>query len=201
MRLPRQAHLAGIGSEHPRDEIEQRGLAGAVRADQRVQLTILDRQVHAVHGSERAEALGHAPGIPPARRETGRCSRRKAGASWPGCGRDARRHGRRAARLRRSGAVSALAESDQAERGKQDQRHEQQAEPELPGCGVTRHQLAEQQVERSAPSAGPRKLPMPPTIVIARISPEKFDVHQVGRHEQLEESEERSRPARPRWRR
>src|SRR5882672_7703450 len=49
--------------ERAGEEVEERGLAGAVRPDDRVQRADLDAQAHRVHRGERAEALGQALGL------------------------------------------------------------------------------------------------------------------------------------------
>src|SRR5262249_8298860 len=51
------------GRRHPtRDETEEGGLAGAVRADDRAQLPALHLKIHLRHGQETAEAPGQALG-------------------------------------------------------------------------------------------------------------------------------------------
>src|SRR5438094_8634165 len=57
-RLAGEAHLAARGRESARDQIERRGLAGAVRADHAEDLAFADFEVELVHGGEAAEALG-----------------------------------------------------------------------------------------------------------------------------------------------
>ena len=47
----------------PGDQVEGRGLTRAVRADQGVEGAIAHRDVDALHGLERAEALGDAAGL------------------------------------------------------------------------------------------------------------------------------------------
>ena len=49
---------AGIGREDARDHVEDRGLARAVGADQRVDRAALHAQVHVVDGDEALELLG-----------------------------------------------------------------------------------------------------------------------------------------------
>ena len=50
----------GIGSDHPGNQTNQRGLAGAVRADQRVHLARGELQRDAVDRDDAAEALTEA---------------------------------------------------------------------------------------------------------------------------------------------
>ena len=49
--------LAGGLREEAADQIEERGLAGAVRTDDGAQLALLDRHRHAVDGDQAAEML------------------------------------------------------------------------------------------------------------------------------------------------
>src|SRR5258708_39837335 len=50
----------GAWREGARQQVEERGLAGAVRADDRMQRAGLDAQADAVHGGERAEGFAQA---------------------------------------------------------------------------------------------------------------------------------------------
>ncbi len=50
--LVAEAHAAGAGGENPGDEVEQGGLAGAVRADQAVDGAGLDREVDGIDRDE-----------------------------------------------------------------------------------------------------------------------------------------------------
>ena len=59
MRLPREAHLAGIGAIDAGDDIEAGGLAGAVGPDQPDDGALGDGQADILHGAQAAEALGH----------------------------------------------------------------------------------------------------------------------------------------------
>ena len=54
--LPLEADIAGIGPVEPGHEIEQGGLAGAVRADDADQLALGEIEVDAVDSGEAAEA-------------------------------------------------------------------------------------------------------------------------------------------------
>src|SRR5215211_8328 len=54
----KQAHRTGGGLERAGDAVEQRGLAGAIRADERTPLAGGDAQRHAVDGAQAAEHLG-----------------------------------------------------------------------------------------------------------------------------------------------
>ena len=62
-RLAVPAYLAGIGFERAEQHFDQRGLAGAVLAEQRVDLALADRQVDRVARLERAEDLGQATNL------------------------------------------------------------------------------------------------------------------------------------------
>ena len=56
-----ELHAAGIGSEHAREQIDERGLAGAVRADDADAVAAGDLDAEVAHQGELAIALGDAP--------------------------------------------------------------------------------------------------------------------------------------------
>ena len=62
-RLPRlqaeHADLAGRGPRQPEHHVDGRGLAGAVRPEERDDLALLELEVDAAHGLDVAEGLGH----------------------------------------------------------------------------------------------------------------------------------------------
>ena len=60
VRLARQPHLALVGLQRPGKHVHQRALAGAVLADERVDLAGLERKRHAVERDGRPEALADA---------------------------------------------------------------------------------------------------------------------------------------------
>src|SRR4030081_408127 len=55
--------LAAVGREMRADEIDERGLAGAVRADEREKLPLVDCEVHVVAGAGLAELLAEIDGL------------------------------------------------------------------------------------------------------------------------------------------
>ena len=59
-RRAEQRHFAGVGREHSGEHVGRRGLAGAVRTDQRTQAAIADREVDALHRPDAAEIFGDA---------------------------------------------------------------------------------------------------------------------------------------------
>ena len=59
-RLAVERDLAGVGGQHAGDEIEERGFAGAVRADQRVDVAARHIHVEFVQRVEAAETFGQA---------------------------------------------------------------------------------------------------------------------------------------------
>ena len=60
-RPARKRHRAAIGTEHAGDQVEGRGLAGAVRPDQRMQRAVGEHgEVDAAHRLDAAEALGES---------------------------------------------------------------------------------------------------------------------------------------------
>ena len=58
-----EQHLARRGRDHAGQEIDERGLAGAVRADQRVARAGLQAKVDVARGGERAEVATEAAGL------------------------------------------------------------------------------------------------------------------------------------------
>ena len=50
-------HLAPVAAAMPFEDLERRRLAGAVGAQEREHLALLDREAHPVHGAVRAIAL------------------------------------------------------------------------------------------------------------------------------------------------
>ena len=74
--LAEQQHLSGTRREYPGDQIEQRGLASAVRPDNGLTVTRHDLERYAAHGSQAAEGLRQVPqlehfGPPPSIRGSG----------------------------------------------------------------------------------------------------------------------------------
>src|SRR5262249_9275201 len=55
--LAGEGDRACIGREHPRDDVEQRGLAGAIRADHRKDRALLHAETYFVDCEQAAEAL------------------------------------------------------------------------------------------------------------------------------------------------
>ena len=53
-------HRAGIGAVEAGDEMKARGLAGAVRPDQRQRLVLLHGEADVLHGAQAAEALAES---------------------------------------------------------------------------------------------------------------------------------------------
>src|SRR4051812_19295534 len=54
--LPLETHAAGVRLVHGREDVEQRALAGAVRADDRKQLAACHVEADVLEGGDRAEA-------------------------------------------------------------------------------------------------------------------------------------------------
>jgi hypothetical protein len=61
--LPGEEHLPRLRPQRARDEVEDRRLAGAVRADQRADLARLDAEVDLVDCHQRAEAAHQAAAL------------------------------------------------------------------------------------------------------------------------------------------
>ena len=79
-----EEHAAHGRRQEPRDQVEQRGLAGTVRADDRAQLTGLDREADAVDGLQGAEGASEPVRLEHRRRHTREPSRRAVPTSPPG---------------------------------------------------------------------------------------------------------------------
>src|SRR5262249_5371540 len=59
IRLPAEVRRAGVGRDRARQDLHQGALAGAVLTEQRVDLTLPDRQIRSCEGRYLAEALRH----------------------------------------------------------------------------------------------------------------------------------------------
>src|SRR5215471_1893873 len=79
--LAAEEDLAGRGREPPGDHVDERGLAGAVGADERVPDACVEPEVHAIGHGQRAEALAEGAGLEGERHATPRRRRRAASAS------------------------------------------------------------------------------------------------------------------------
>src|SRR5260370_20639344 len=62
-RVSEQGHRAGIGAGQSQQQPDERGLAGAVRAEVTERGSPGDQQLDTVHGSVRPEALGEPVGL------------------------------------------------------------------------------------------------------------------------------------------
>ena len=144
-----QHDTAGLRAEHAGDGVEERGLAGTIRPDQRVQFAVRQLQIHAAYRSETTELLSDPP----------------AGQDWAGYRRMFAQESRNfLARLRRDASGHCAhgflfpsqrrnqkpAYADQSGGREQDEAHEQKPEPELPRRGVSRQHFAEHHVEEGA---------------------------------------------------
>ena len=56
-------NLPGVGAVLAGQELEERRLAGTVRADDAAQLALVEGEVHRIDGDDTTEALVHAPGL------------------------------------------------------------------------------------------------------------------------------------------
>ena len=93
-RLAQQRHRALVGRKHAGQQIERRGLAGAVGADQRMQRAVGDRDVDALHRLDAAEALDDVAGATAPRRRRGISAAEIPAAATPRCGAPTSRHPR-----------------------------------------------------------------------------------------------------------
>ncbi|MNN59352.1 hypothetical protein D3C81_1744630 [compost metagenome] len=62
-RLPLVEHLATAGGQKARQQVEDGGFAGAVGADQGMDMPFLHLEIDRVHGGEAIELLGQSPGF------------------------------------------------------------------------------------------------------------------------------------------
>ena len=149
-RAARERDRARVGREHAGDQVERRGLAGAVRADQRVQ-----RAVRAPTMSTPSTAWMPPKLLARLARDQHRavaCAGGRRSAAAAARPRDASRPAMAAAsttRLR-NGASSALGDADEAGRREHDEADEQQAELEQPVRRPDRQEFAEQDEEQRA---------------------------------------------------
>ena len=58
-----EQHLAGGRRQHAGEQVDEGGLAGAVRSDQRVARAVLEPEVDVARGGERAEILAERAGL------------------------------------------------------------------------------------------------------------------------------------------
>src|SRR5207247_420830 len=80
--LAPEQDLPAVGREEPGDQIDERRLAGAVGADEREHLPLLDREIHVVHGVGVAEILDEILGDQEAHVSSPSSSARRAGPRW-----------------------------------------------------------------------------------------------------------------------
>ena len=143
---------AGVGREHAGHQVEQGGLAGAVRADQRVDLARVDREAGVGDGADAAEMLRDACDLehrPLA--AFGQQERRQRQALVDA----ALAHRRRLLGRRPPAALERAPDADQPVRRIEHEADEHQAEPQQPVRGPDREQLAEQDEEQRA-EGGPQ---------------------------------------------
>ena len=147
-RLPGVGQTAGLRNVHAGKKVEQRGLAGAVGADQRVQPAMPQVDADIVHSREIAEFLAYVLGRKQHRVTLWRLCLQQAGRHllrWIRF--HARCHRGKRFGLLAPGGEQAFAQADQTRRRVQDECHEQQPEPEQPACGISGQDFAEQDVE------------------------------------------------------
>ncbi len=154
-RAAAEEDLALVRHEHPGDQVEGGGLAGAVRADQRVQAAVAHQDVDALHGLDAAEALGDAARLKDRLRgmigglEEGRQRLvRERAAGHRGFFLD------RLAERRQE----PLRNPDEAGRREHDEADEEDAEIEQPARRPDRQELAKQDVEQR-PERRPEEAP------------------------------------------
>ena len=146
-RLAQQRYRALVRRIHARQQIERRGLAGAVGADQRMQRAVGDGDVDALNGLDAAKTLDDVAG-----------GKHRSVDVRFGPQEFRQRQHFDAARRHRGVFVGLLAErrdqpladADQAGRRKHDEADEHQAEPEQPVLGIDAEEFAEQDEEQRA---------------------------------------------------
>ena len=146
-RLAQQRYRALVRRIHAGQQIERRGLAGAVGADQRVQRAVGNRDVDALHRPDAAEALDDVAG---GKHRAVDVRFRPQEFRQRQHFDPARRHRGIFDRLLAERRDQPLADADQAGRRKHDEGDEHQAEPEQPVLGVDAEEFAEQDEEQRA---------------------------------------------------
>ena len=147
------------------DQVEEGGLAGAVGADDGVDLAALDDGADLVDGGQAAEALGQVRRSQAWRRPPLRRRSRATLASRP------RPPRRRLPAARRAGAPC-QAGADDAVRQEDHQQDQQRAEHDEAVLLQELQVLRQPGHARCAPSSGPSSVPMPPTsmnIVMSKV--------------------------------
>ncbi len=138
---------AGVGRVQARDQVEQRGLAGAVRADQRVDLAGADREAGVADGADAAEMLRDAFDLQ--HRSLEAFGQEKAGQRQAFID-PALAHGGSFFRRRPQAPHQRPPDADQAVRRIHHEGDEDQPEPQQPVRRPDRKQLAEQDEEQRA---------------------------------------------------
>ena len=176
-RLAGQRHRALIRGKHARQQVESRGLTGAVRPDQCVQRAVCNRDVDALYGPDASKALDDVAGrkhrtidmrfrpqefrqrqhFDPSRGHRGVFSRPPA--------------------KRRD---QPLADPDQTGRRKHDEGDEHQAKPEQPVLGVNAQEFAKQDKEQRA-ERGPQETAHPADHDHGQQIARERDRNRIGR--------------------
>ena len=136
-----------VGRVQARDQIEQRGLAGAVRADQRVDFTGADLEAGVVDGADAAKALRDAVDF---QHGAGERLRHQEGRQRQAVVDLAPAHRGGFLRRRPPAFAQARPDADQPVRREQHEGDKDQSEPEQPVRGPDRKQFAEQDEEQRA---------------------------------------------------
>ena len=142
-----QAHGARVRREHARHEVEQRGLAGAVRADQRVDLAGVDDETRIGDRADAAEVLRHGVDLQHRALARGGTQERRQRQALVDL---ARAHRRGFLGRRPPAPLQLRPDADEPARRVQHEADEHQPEPEQPVGRPDREQLAEQDVEQRA---------------------------------------------------
>ena len=149
----------------PGDDVDERGLAGAVGADQEAQLALVDGEVDAVEGAEPVEVDATGP--------RSRARARHRHRSWPSpsaeldgaAGRPSRRRRRRRRRARRSPSATspAMPPGTNADDDDEQQRPGSRASRRGGLADAGPGPVDEQRAERPRPRACPGRRPRPST--------------------------------------
>ena len=157
---PVEEHAAAVGGQQARDQIEERGLAGAVRTDDRVQLRPGEAEAQVVDRGQAAEALGQPFACAGSAR------------SWLGPQLGLRRAG--APRRSAMRASHSFHNPTTPLGAKITTRMATDADDQRVVLPVGRHDLAHDDEQASCPTIGPSSVPAPPTIAHTTASPDTW---------------------------
>ena len=155
------------------DDVDQRGLAGAVRPDEEAQLALLDREVDAVEGLEAVEVDDDAARAPAARVMSLASASGSAGGG-------SRRPSRSAPRRLGSASPTSLSEPDDAAGDEGHHDDEQQALEVQPVVGLLLADASSAPVHEDGAETAPQSVPRPPTATQQTIRIDGSNANWLG---------------------